>query len=136
VSLNAAIKSLNAVFTSPVAGFGELVWHIPGGMFEQRVQYNAVVDWDAEEGQNNVRGDGRVINQDRGRATRQSVVIEIASTVQVSENGKDQFQVTDPVSEELVTLGVKRIIGRDAGLQSVLCIRTTEHQAQTARRLG
>jgi hypothetical protein len=136
VSLNQAIKDLNAIFVNAESGFAETVYHIPGGVSDDRVELLGVVDWDAEEGQNNVRGDGRVINQDRGRSTRQSCMIELPSSVLVRETGRDQFEVMDPVTETLVLMGVKRIIGRDAGMQTVLCIRTTEHSAQTARRLG
>lgn len=137
VSVHQAIKEMNAIFTSPTVGFGEAVYHIPGGVVANRTEVAAAcVDWDAEEGRNEVRGDGRTVNQDRGRSVRQTVVIEVPVSVQVSEDGRDQFEVMDPVSESLVLVSVKRILGRDAGLQSVLATRITEHMAQAGRRLG
>ena len=136
MSLNEAIKQMNAMFTSSVYGFAKKVYHVPGGVAASRVELNAVVYWDSEEGQNNVRADGRAVNQDRGRAVRSSIVLEMASSINVSDDGRDYFEVIDPVSGEWLRFSVKRILGRDAGMQSVLCVRMVEHQAQAGRRLG
>jgi len=136
MSLNAAIAAQNAIFTSRTAGFGEAVFHIPGGQRQFQEPINAIVDWDAEEGAGDNRGDQRRVNQDQGRAVRRSIVVECAVTVPVKEDGRDQFEVTDPATNQPVLISVKRIIGRDAGMQSVLCVLTTEYQAQQGRRFG
>jgi hypothetical protein len=136
MSLNAAIAGLNTIFTSPTAGVGESIYHIPGGRQAYKEPINAVVDWDAEEGAGDNRGDQRRVNQDQGRAVRRTIVVECAVTVAINESGNDQFEVTDPKTGDPVLIAVKRIIGRDAGMQSVLCVATQEYQAQKGRRIG
>jgi len=136
MNLNQAITAMNDTFLSETTGFAEPVWHWPAGNKTDRVQRSAVVDWDAEEGQQNVRGDGRIVNGDSGRSIRQSVVLEMAANITILDDGRDKFELLDPMSGEWVLFGVKRIIGRDRGMQSVLCIRVTEYQTQNGRRIG
>jgi len=136
MSLNAAIAEMNAIFTNPVTGFGEEVFHIPGGRQADKAAIDAIVDWDAEEGNGDNRGDQRRVNQDQGRAVRRTVIVECEVSVPVNEDGHDQFEVVDPKTGLPTLIAVKRIIGRDAGMQSVLCVWTQEYQAQKGRRFG
>lgn len=120
-----------------LAQFGEDVWHLPGGVLADRAKTTAIVDWGEELGSNEVRGDGiSGLNQDRGRSIRRTLKIDVAVGFDVEEDGKDKFQVTNPTTEELELWSVKRTVGRDGGLRSLLLVRQIEHQAQPGRRMG
>lgn len=132
-----AREALAGLGTPILAQLGEDVWLVPDGDLLQRRPLTAVVDWSAEAGSNQVRGDGTSeLNQDRGRSIRRSVIIDIPVTTAVQEDGKDKFQITNPTTDELELYSVKRVVGRDAALQSVLLVKQIEHQAQPGRRMG
>lgn len=140
MSLHDAIQAANKVFFDPVAGFAEQVTYIPQGVLDDEFDIDGVVDWDNEEGNNQMRGEGRSsLNQDHGRTTRGSIQVELPTTrkttagatvaMVVNENGKDRIVVTRHGSGETVTLVVKRILARDEAAQLVLCHTETEHMA-------
>ncbi len=140
MSLHDAIDEMNAIFFD-AEGFGEVVTYLPQGSEADEFEITAVVDWGNEEGNNQVRGEGRAsMNQDRGRSTRGSIIVELPTTrvdedgdvvnVVVSENGKDRIRVTKHGSGVIRNLAVKRIVGRDEAAQSVLCHTETEYTAQ------
>ena len=142
MSLHDEIATANGHFFSADA-FAETVTYVPQGVDGDAFTIAAVVDWDNEEGNNQVRGDGRSdLNRDGGRSVRQSVIVELPTSrddpnnpgtlipMTVDENGKDRIKVTQHGSGNVVVLSVKRIVGRDEAAQSVLCTRTVRHQAQ------
>lgn len=149
MTLHDEFIALNDVFFDTEIGFAEEVTYVPRGIEANQFITNAVVDWSNEEGNNQVRGDGRAsLNQGRGRSVRRSVVIELPTTrtledgsivpFDVNEDGRDRVKVTEPGRSTTITLSVKRIISRDEAMQSVLCTVTAEFAAQSVRtgRLG
>ncbi|QDV40890.1 hypothetical protein Enr13x_07260 [Stieleria neptunia] len=119
-------------------GFAETVEYWPGGIQADAFEVDAIVDWSDEEGSNQVRGDGRgSLNADKGRVVRSSAVIDFpvhriddagnCVPLVISSSGKDRVIVTE--NDQAIKLNVKRIIGHDAAVQSVLCTRQKEHQA-------
>ena len=141
MSLHDAIGEMNSIFFDADGGFAESVTYLPQGSTEDQFTLDAVVDWGDEEGNNQVRGEGRAtLNQDRGRTTRGSVVVELPTTrtnddgdvvnVVVNENGRDRIHVTKHGSGVVTKLSVKRIVARDEAAQAVLCHTETEHAAQ------
>jgi len=156
MTLHDEIEAMNDVFFDTVGGFAETVTYLPQGDSDCQFTIDAVVDWDNEEGNNQVRGDGRSdLNKSQGRSVRQTIIVELPTTrvivtdsetdpptteiikLVVDENGKDRIVVAKHGSDETVTLSVKRVIGRDASAQSVLCVRTVRYEAQSINsRMG
>lgn len=139
MSLHDAIDRLNSVFFD-ADGFAESVTYIPQGFEAESFSINAIVDWGDEEGNNQVRGEGRsTLNQDRGRSVRSSAIVELPTTrvvdgvtvrMLVNENGRDRILVTKPGDATPTRLSVKRVIARDGSAMSVLCNHETEYAAQ------
>ena len=137
MNLHERIAEANAVFFD-TDGFAETVEYWPLGSQADGFEVPAVVDWSDEEGSNQVRGDGRgSLNAEKGRVVRSSAVIDFpvrrmddegnCVPLVISSTGKDRVIVTE--SGQAIKLNVKRIVGHDADVQSVLCTRHTEHQA-------
>ncbi|QEF98153.1 hypothetical protein Mal15_22010 [Stieleria maiorica] len=137
MSLHDAISELNDIIFD-TDGFAETIEYWPLGVEANKFEVDAVVDWSDEEGSNQVRGDGRSsLNADKGREVRRTAIIELpiervddsGATVRlsVSESGKDRIVVTEGDSQ--FKLRVKRIIGHDEAVQTVLATRSTEYQA-------
>lgn len=145
LNLHDEIARLNDIVFD-TEGFAETVVYWPLGVEANSFEVDAIVDWADQEGSNQVRGDGRSsLNRDKGRTVRDSVVIDFpisrvdasGATVpmSVSESGKDRVVVQQ--QGRSVKLNVKRIIGQDEAVQTVLCTRTNEFQApHTAERRG
>ncbi|QDV84992.1 hypothetical protein TBK1r_39440 [Stieleria magnilauensis] len=134
------IAEANDVFFD-TDGFAETVVYWPLGVAANAFEVDAIVDWSDEEGSNQVRGDGRgSLNAEKGRIVRSSAVIEFPThridetgncvPMVISSSGKDRVLVSE--HDRTIKLNVKRIIGHDAAVQSVLCTRQTEHQASHA----
>ena len=80
MTLHERIDSLNELFFD-TERFAEDVVYVPNGNEAKRFTIPAVVDWDNEEGNNQIRGSGRTgMNEDRGRSVRASVIVELPTT--------------------------------------------------------
>ena len=143
MSLNQRIDSLNELFFDSER-FAEDVVYVPNGNEANRFTIPAVVDWDNEEGNNQIRGSGRTgMNADRGRSVRATVIVELPATrvdangdtvpMHVNERGRDRIVVQRHGTAKMVRLSVKRVVGRDTGALSVLCHIVTELAAQPMR---
>lgn len=132
----------DAFFTSD---FADEVVYLPQGQDKHKFTTSAIVDWSDEEGNNQVRGDGRSINQDRGRSSRHSVKIDLPllrtdpndATKQIplicNFNGKDRIIIKEYGANKTITVSVKRAVGRDSGMQTILCTFAREQAAQMRR---
>lgn len=114
--------------------FNELVWFYPEWSEGNKVQINAVVVYDHLEGTREVHGDGVVFERSDDRSLRESIIIECQSSVAVrteqTKDNPDGFRVGE------VMYVAKRILGKDADMQSVLCIRGQGQDVRTKRKLG
>lgn len=137
LNLHDEIARLNDVVFD-TEGFAETVEYWPLGVEANSFDVDAIVDWSDEEGSNQVRGDGRgSLNANKGREVRSTAVVDLpiervdatgdCVRLNVSQSGKDRIVVTE--GDSTVKLRVKRIIGHDEAVQTVLCTRTTEYQA-------
>lgn len=148
MSMHDVIAELDEVFFDTELGFGDTaVIYIPQGDEQQKFETPARVNWDNEEGDNQIRGDGRTgLNHDRGRSIRHTVLIDLPNSktiagvktpLVVNTNGKDRIVTKKHGSDKEVTLSVKRIVGRDVAEQTVLCSYGIEHAPQTHKnRMG
>lgn len=115
-------------------GFNELVTFYPRGAEENKSTVNVTVVQDNEEGTREVRGDGVTLNTREGRSTRMSIVIECAADLDVADSQNQHCPDLFKVGGELYA--VKRILGRDAYMMSVLCSRRKEHTIRNMNRVG
>jgi hypothetical protein len=100
--------------------FAETVTFYPGGASASHSHVLAVVIWDELEGTRESHGDGVTLERDQGTAVRQSVKLEMSVDVAVDDTRRpaDLFKLADGTM-----VAVKRIIGKDNGMQTVLCTR-------------
>lgn len=133
---------LDAIFDTE-CGFGETLEYLPGGDESLAFALVGVVCWADEEGSNQNPGEGRSqLNRDRGRKIRSVATIELPTfrpddcePLRVRPDGSDRIKVTE--GDDTLLLVVKRVIGHDAGSQTVLCHKTTEVMATGYReRMG
>lgn len=114
--------------------FNEIVTYYPEFDVDQAVSVNAVVIRDRLEGTNEVFGDGRTFNRDQGRGVRDSIVLEIPASINVRDvqptDRPDAFKIGGE------TWIVKRIIGEDADMQSVLAVKATQQHERMQTRRG
>ncbi len=142
MNLHDAIAGLNDAFFD-TDGFAEEVIYLPEGNSSWQFPVNAIVDWEAEEGNGQIRGQGRAgLNQQRGRSTMSQITVEMPTTrivneqpvpMRVSESGKDRVIVNLPGSKRTARFAVRRIIGRDEAAISVLCTREKQHETQSVK---
>ena len=104
--------------------FGEDIEHWPLGDRSKKVTIKAVEVEDDLSGSREVRGDGVTFNKEEGASIRQSKILEVLATVAVKEL-KDSFNFGGTV------WSLKRVTGRDDGLQALL---VTARDARTTRR--
>ena len=148
MTLQDTIDDANSVFFDKQNGFAQEVTYIPDGNTANQFTIDAVVDWDNEEGNNQIRGSGRTgMNVERGRSVRATVVVELPTTrinddeevvaIDVNERGRDRILAKRHGTPDTVRLSVKRVIGRDLAALSVLCHIESEFAAQPKeRRMG
>ena len=100
--------------------FADTVAFYPGGLSASHSHVPAVVVWDDLEGTRESHGDGVTLNRDQGFAVRQSVKLELSVSVAVDDTRvpPDLFKLADGTM-----VVVKRILGKDGGTQTVLCVR-------------
>jgi len=114
--------------------FNELVWFYPQWSEAHKVQINAVVVHDHLEGTREVHGDGVVFQRPEDLSLRESIIIECQAsvgvrTLQTTEN-PDGFKVGTTMYV------VKRILGKDDDMQSVLCILRQPDKVRSRRKMG
>jgi hypothetical protein len=100
--------------------FAETVTLYKSGDYLQSVAVSAIVVWDELEGTREAFGDGVMVEHDSGSAIRQSLKLELAVGVDVDDTRRpaDLFKLEDGTM-----VVVKRILGKDGGMQTVLCTR-------------
>jgi len=108
--------------------FAEDTTFYPAGDQSQASTVTAVVVEDDLEGTRESWGDGVTIERDQGTAIRRSYKLEVAATVDVDDSRRpvDLFKLADGTM-----VAVKRILGIDGGLQTVLC---TKREGVSIRR--
>lgn len=117
------------------SGFNEDLTFYPKWDQSQKSTVNCVVVRDDEEGTREARGDGVVLNNREGRSTRRSIKVECAASLAVRSDQPETKQdvFVDGNGEIWV---VKRILGRDDYLQTVLCIHNDDRVIRTKNRVG
>ncbi|MEM6980600.1 MAG: hypothetical protein AAF539_13135 [Planctomycetota bacterium] len=141
-TLHETIDGLNDVFFDPEL-FAESIIFQPLGDSDDQFTINALIDWGDEEGNNQLRGEGRAtLNQHKGRTTRTNVIVDLPTRrvvdlqqvpINVSESGRDRIVVTDPNTDTQVRLAVRRVLGRDRAQMTLLCGRETQHETQPVK---
>jgi hypothetical protein len=100
--------------------FAETVTFYPGGESGSKSTLTAIVVWDEMEGTRESHGDGVTLERDHGTAVRSSIKLEISASVGVDDTRRpaDLFKLADGTM-----VVVKRVLGKDGGMQTVLCTR-------------
>jgi hypothetical protein len=113
------VSDASSVFHN-VDEFAELVTFYPGGDELTKSTVTAVVVWDEMEGTRESYGDGVTLERDNGTAVRSSAKLEILATIAVDDTRRpaDLFKLADGTM-----VAVKRILGKDGGMQTILCTR-------------
>lgn len=116
-------------------GFNELGWFYPEGNFENRVQINMLVDQSGLAGTNESAGDGVILDRPAGESDRESIKIDLPSSVSIRRN---QLPHAQDIIETAAGLHfkVQRIIGWDADMQTVLCVRQQRKRVRNLERSG
>lgn len=115
--------------------FAEDADFYPAGVAADKVNTTVIVHHDDKEGSREVPGDGRVLERDTGRKIRRSVQMDVPASLAVSdtrEGDKDMIKLT--TSGEIYY--VKRIVGRDADVLTLLCVRTNDVLDRRSARRG
>lgn len=112
----------------------DTIWLWPRGNRNAGRQITAIVDQNALEGSRESMGDGRRLNDPDGYAIRESVVIRAAATAGFADE-QDPRQ-PDIVEVNGEAFAAKRILARDAGLVSVLCVRMQRQWTRTRKLSG
>lgn len=113
--------------------FAESVVFYPGGESINSSTITAVVVWDDLEGTREAHGDGVVLEKDSGTAVRQSVKLEISVSVDADDTRRpaDLFKLADGT-----VVALKRILGKDGGMQTLLCTRRSDVTIRRPVRSG
>ena len=115
--------------------FNELVTYYPRwDRYRKVTNVNCVVVRDNEEGTREVRGDGVVVNHRNGKNVRRSIMIECSAALDVRETQPDEAPDVFLIDGEYWP--VKRIMGRDADLMTVLCIHNEDRDIRNRNRVG
>ena len=116
------ISDASAVFLD-TDEFAESISWYPKGVLGDLETITAIVTRDHEEGTREAHGDG-VVNdeQEAGRTIRTSLVIEVLATVAITDPPEDMRP--DLFAIDGKTWALKRVLGRDDGLQTLLVVRT------------
>lgn len=128
--------------TSSVGGqqsFAQQVWHWPGGDESKSVKVPAVVIEDELEGTNQVEGDGREFHTEQGVRNRKTITLHLDRSVPVAETdgkGSHSAFVVQYADGEEALYHAKRIIGRDAAMQRVSCVKVEKHLTRKQRMRG
>lgn len=121
-------------------GFGEAVDVYPQGTGTGKpVTQNvvAIVDRSALPGTNEVVGDGvGKLNGMRGRGYRESITIEVATSVNIPIDGNCVVAITKPGTSTKEYWGVKRRTGSDSGMSAYMLVRNVDQQIRKSERKG
>lgn len=121
-------------------GFGESIDVYPQGTGSGKpVTQNvvAIVDRTALPGTNEVTGDGVAkLNGMRGRGYRESITIEVATSVNIPVDGNCVLGITRPGTTTKEFWGVKRCTGRDEGMSAYIASRNVDQQIRKSERRG
>ena len=139
---------LTSAWSKVIAQWGEDIYLVPCNDPGQQTAAVAVIEEDAEEGTNEVPGDGKVLDRETGREYRHSAKMEIARSYGVVEDAKKPWRVIvfDSDADKTAfdagdtTLGrhykVKRRLGRDRDSETFLIVHVSPGIARRARRRG
>lgn len=99
----------------------ENVWLWPSSNRSAARQVLAIVHQDALEGSRESPGDGRRLNNADGYALRESVVLDVLATAGIKDEQDPRKPDVFLVNGE--AFAAKRVLGRDSGMVTVLCVR-------------
>lgn len=113
--------------------FAESTTFYPGGDPSQATTVTAVVVQDDLEGTREAPGDGVILERGHGTVIRESYKIECAASVDVDPTRRphDLFKLADGT-----VVMVKRVLGRDAGMQTVWCTRRDDVVIRRRQKSG
>ncbi len=117
--------------------FAEEITRYPKGLSLGQEVITANVFFDAAEGTREVDGDGRVIHNER-TSIRTSVTLEVLASQAINEpkgTGQEADRFEIPKTSGKI-YAVKRILGSDKGLKSVLIVRVDKKTTREPRRVG
>ncbi len=112
------ISDATSVFLN-TSEFAEVATLYPSGSSVGKSNVTVVRVDDDLEGTRESHGDGVTLQRGSGKAVRESIKLEMLGTVDVDDtrNPADLFKMADGTM-----LAVKRILGRDGGMMTVLCV--------------
>jgi hypothetical protein len=111
--------------------FAETITYYPLNDQNSGTDYLAVVDLDHEEGPNMVSGDGPVMVDPKGERERRTGIIEITSTLEVSDG--DSFLIREELWFFKRHTGRDQDPGQDEGLQSLRLVRNEGRHTRQGR---
>jgi hypothetical protein len=120
------------VFLDTDAFADTITWY-PKGDMSRGQSILAIVDTDQVEGTREVSGDGRVLHHEKGESLRQTARLEIAASIDITEAPHpkpDKFGISDK------TWVVKRVLGSDAAMQTVLVVRQRKQLTRRGQTRG
>jgi hypothetical protein len=135
--------TLREIITNDVSGvfmdindFAEDVEWYPNGITGMGQTIKAIVSADDLEGTREVHGDGRVLHSGTGTNLRESLILDISTNYEINavKGGGNRDLDIFKVDGKVYT--VKRVMGRDDDMQSVLCIRTRVNTTRRGERRG
>ena len=109
--------------------FAKVVTHYANGDESNGAAMTGIWIPDRLEGTNENIGDGRVMHHDTVDQIRQSGILEVAATKTITE-------LSDTFSIDSELWFLKRIIGKDAEMMSLLLVRVDRRKTRRQRRRG
>lgn len=114
--------------------FNEIVEFIPEGISAKSENVQAIVEDDAFGGTNETEGDGQIMNDMTGHYDRNSIFVNVRSSVNVrdaqNEYDKDRFVVRGKL------YSVSRVMADDGYFKRVLCTRMSRDNIRKSVRVG
>lgn len=110
--------------------------YYPRGHAPDKTQVKVIPVPDRLDGTREVTGDGRVLHGEKGDKIRESQLLEMPAAVTITPTrgtGDEQDYFVNPAGEVWFA---KRVIGIDADMQTVLCVRTIGLTTRRGQRRG
>lgn len=125
-------RDARRVFQNTSWGTAELVTHYPQGDPSRKRTFSAQVFADNLEGRQDQPGDGRQFEVEHARLKRDTVLIEVPTSVTVSfaTNRPCLFEFLGPTITG--TYVAKAIESEDSGMKTVVCVKTDVRRTRGA----
>jgi hypothetical protein len=110
------------------------VWFYPKGDRNSATSVTVIPSEGSLEGTREAKGDGVVFDRADGYANRESVILDMAASVAIEDP-------PNPKRPDMFLIGgeifcVKRVMGRDDDMQTVLVVRRTDQLDRRQTRTG